>query len=126
MNSKEKNEHLVKGITIIFVANIIGTVFNIALNFLLPKYLTVEAYAGIKTYQLYYTYVGFFHFGYIDGVYLEYGGKKFESIGFKEIAIKVNSLRLLELVISVALALYSFLLKDDIFSILRYRSCRLI
>lgn len=115
MNSKEKNEHLVKGITIIFVANIIGTVFNIALNFLLPKYLTVEAYAGIKTYQLYYTYVGIFHFGYIDGVYLEYGGKKFDSIGLKELAIRVNSLRLVELVISVALVVYSFLLKDDIF-----------
>lgn len=115
MDYKEKNEHLIKGITIIFIANIVGSIFNIALNFLLPKYLTVEAYAGIKTYQLYYTYVGIFHLGYIDGVYLEYGGKRLDSIGSKEIATRVNSLRLLELVISVVLVLCSFLLRDDIF-----------
>lgn len=115
MSDQGKQEHLVKGITIIFIANVIGMIFNTALNFLLPKYLTVEAYAGIKTYQLYCTYIGLAHFGYIDGVYLEYGGKKIELIDFREIAIRVNSLRLLELSVSIILVLCSFLVGDNIF-----------
>ena len=63
---------LKKGILVIFKANIISLLFNLLTSFLLPKYLTVDSYAAIKTFQLYVTYVGLFHLGYADGMYLKY------------------------------------------------------
>lgn len=115
MDSKERDRHLVSGITIVLFANIIGMFSNIILNFLLPKYLTIETYAGIKTYQLYCTYVGIFHFGYIDGIYLEYGGKGIKSLDSEQVAIRINTLRLIELIIFMILLYISFTLRDDIF-----------
>ena len=52
-----------KGIIVILIANILNMVFGLATGFILPKYLSVETYAIIKTFQLYLSFVGLFHMG---------------------------------------------------------------
>ena len=47
---------------------------------MLPKYLSIETYAGLKTFLLYTSYVGILHFGYVDGIYIRYGGKEKEEL----------------------------------------------
>lgn len=64
----------------VFSANVIILVLGMVNGFLLPKYLSIESYGMIKTYQLYLSYLGLLHFGYIDGMYLKYGGENFQSI----------------------------------------------
>lgn len=73
------DRRLKRGIIAVFTANMINVVFSLATNFLLPKYLSIESYAGIKTFQLYVSYVGLLHFGYVDGMYLKYGGKDLKT-----------------------------------------------
>lgn len=41
---------------------------------LVPKFLGIENYAIYKTFGLYVGYVGILHFGFIDGLYIKYGG----------------------------------------------------
>lgn len=65
-----------KGIFSIAMANVICMALGLITNFLLPKHLSVDSYAMLKTYSLYMNYAGFFAFGYSDSVYLKYGGKK--------------------------------------------------
>ena len=115
MNQEEKNSRLVNGITIVFIANVLSTFFNVALNFLLPRYLAVDAYAGIKSYELYYTFVSVSTLGYIDGVYLEYGGANILKINQIDIAIRINTLRWFQLVVMVLLFPVSLILSDDVF-----------
>lgn len=69
-----------KGLFQILMANIISLVIGVGLSFLVPKYLSIESYAAYKTYALYITYAGFFHFGYADGMYLKYGGKRIDEM----------------------------------------------
>lgn len=66
---------LQKGILAVLIANIVNVLFSLATNFLLPKYLSIESYAEIKEFQLYVSYIGLFHLGFVDGIYLKYGGK---------------------------------------------------
>ena len=47
------DKRLQKGIIAVFLANAINVLFSLATNFLLPKFLSVESYAGIKEFQLY-------------------------------------------------------------------------
>ena len=49
-------------------------------GFFLPKYLSVESYADYKIFILYISYVGILHLGYVDGVYIKYGGKAIDAI----------------------------------------------
>ena len=69
------DKKLQKGIVAVLIANLVNVAFSLATNFLLPKYLSIESYAGIKEFQLYVSYVGLFHLGFVDGIYLKYGGK---------------------------------------------------
>lgn len=64
-----------KGILIVLCANLINMFISLVTNFILPRYLSIEAYATIKTFQLYVSYIGLFHLGYSDGLYLRYGGE---------------------------------------------------
>nr|WP_294682085.1 hypothetical protein [uncultured Anaerotignum sp.] len=71
---------LKKGITVILGANILNLLFNLLTNFFLPKYLTLDCYAEIKTFQLYVSYSGVLHLGYVDGMYIKYGGHLLSNI----------------------------------------------
>ncbi len=105
---------LKKGIAAVFSANVINLVFNLLTNFLLPKYLSVESYASIKTFQLYTTYIGIFAFGCADGMYLRYGGKQLASIDERELKTGISSFRLFMCAESLILIPLSFVLGDKI------------
>ena len=106
---------LKKGIVVVLIANIINLVISLLRNFLLPKYLSVETYADIKLYQLYISYAGFAALGYIDGMYLKYGGKSLLNIDRNELNQNVSTFRIFQLLISFALLLVGFIWRDYIF-----------
>ena len=105
---------LKRGILVIFRANIISLFFSLATNFLLPKYLSIEAYAAIKSFQLYITYVGLLHFGFADGMYLKYGGKNKGSINTSDIKSDILSMRTFQASMTIACLVISILLKDPV------------
>lgn len=49
-----------KGLIQIMIANVVCLIINVLTNFILPKFLSVETYAQIKTYALLISYAGFF------------------------------------------------------------------
>lgn len=82
-----------KGILIVFIANIINMLFSVLSNFILPKYLSIESYGYYKVYMLYIGYLGLFHIGFADGIYLRYGGKEFSSIDSNRLLKESSTLR---------------------------------
>lgn len=108
------DKRLQKGIIAVFLANAINVLFSLATNFLLPKYLSVESYAGIKEFQLYVSYVGLFHFGFVDGIYLKYGGKTLGKTVDKSFATDLSTMTVFQLVISCVTLFIAVILKDKI------------
>lgn len=91
---------LKRGIVVVFLANIINLVINLLSGFILPKELSVETYAAIKTFQLYASYTGLLHFGFVDGIYLKYGGRQLNDIGASVIERNLSTLRIFQLCVS--------------------------
>ncbi|MGH0606919.1 hypothetical protein [Bacillus mycoides] len=60
--------------------NVLNLLIGIVTGFLLPACLPIDQYAHLKTFTLYLTYVGLLHFGYIDGLFLKYGGEQKKNI----------------------------------------------
>lgn len=108
------DKKLRRGIVVIFMANIINVFFSLATNFLLPKYLSVNSYAAIKTFQLYISYVGLLHLGYVDGVYLKYGGKDLSDELDKEFYTNYHTMVVFQIVITITFALIAIFTKDII------------
>lgn len=103
-----------KGIIRILIANILNMFISILTNLILPKNLSVETYAAIKTYHLYLTYVGILHLGFTDGIYLKYGGKNFEQIDWSKIHTSAYSFRIFQMIIVVIGAFLAILLHEPI------------
>ncbi len=92
---------LKKGVTIVLMVNILNLIFRLLLNFLMPKYLNVDVYADYKFYQLLVGYIGMLHFGFVDGVYIKFGGKDMKTISVDEIGQSLTSLLVMESIVTV-------------------------
>lgn len=97
------NENLKRGIVLVFMANVINLAISLVNGFILPKYLSVETYADIKTYQLYANYIPILVLGYSDGLYLAYGGKHISDIGSDGINTSRTNLILFQAIASCIL-----------------------
>lgn len=101
-----------KGIATILVANILNLFFQLLTNFLLPKYLIVQCYAEIKTFQLYISYIGALHLGYCDGMYIKYGGRTIQEIDDSERRTDAFTLELFQLVVTVLFTIVALCLRS--------------
>ncbi|MDE6844539.1 MAG: hypothetical protein K2J99_02055 [Lachnospiraceae bacterium] len=104
---------LSKGIIQVIIANLINLIISIGNGFLLPKFLSVESYAALKTFLLYTSYIGILHLGYVDGIYIKYGGKTIDSIEIAEFIKEKRVLLLFQLGITLPIALIAFFIGDS-------------
>ena len=109
-----RNNTLLKGIVTIFIANVINLVFSLFNGFILPKYLSIESYASIKTFQLYLSYIGLLHLGFADGAYLLYGGRQMKSLDPAEIGRERGTLLAMQLIASAAAFAAGWCLGDKV------------
>ncbi len=103
-----------KGLALIFIANLINLIIGLVNGFVVPKFLSIESYAAIKTFTLYSTYAGVFHLGYLDGMYLKYGGAKMELVAPQEYGKDFWNTFIMQSIVSVVFLLLGFILNDFI------------
>lgn len=95
-------------------ANLITMVVSIILSLVVPKLLGVEEYGYWQLYTFYVSYIGFFHFGWADGLYLRYGGKYYDELDKSLIHSQYWLLSFLEIIICLGVSFFAlFLVKDS-------------
>ena len=104
---------LVQGILQVILANTVNLIISIGNGFLLPKFLSLESYAALKTFLLYTSYIGVLHLGYVDGIYIKYGGKTISEIDTEELTKEKRVLTFLQLGITLPIVLIAFLIGDS-------------
>lgn len=105
---------LKKGIFYVFLANAINLIVSLFSGFVLPKFLSIETYSDIKLFQLYITYIGILHLGFVDGMYLQYGGKEPSNLDFKKLADEFKTFKIFQVIIAILAIIISLLLKNKI------------
>lgn len=99
MNMQFKN--IIKKVYYSFSANIISLLISIITVIFLPKFMDIKSYGVWQLYLFYTSYLGFFHFGWIDGIYLRYGGYDFDKLNKITFTNQFIALLSLELIISI-------------------------
>ena len=110
-----KTASLSSGILHVLFANVCNLVFSLLTSLLLPKYLSVETYASIKTFQLYVGYAGLLHLGFVDGMYIKNGGKELKEISGEELSTSLSSLRIMQTAITVVVFALAVVNRDHVF-----------
>ena len=74
---------ILKNVSYSFSVNMLSALISVIMVLVLPKVMGLEEYGVWQLYLFYLSYVGFFHFGWIDGIYLRYGGESYAQLNKK-------------------------------------------
>lgn len=99
-----------KNIAIVLISNIVSMAAGILIGFIIPKIMGVSEYGYYKTFTLYSSYIGILHFGFIDGIYLKFAGKKYEELDKEKFRMYFKFLFGMELIASLIVLGISFAL----------------
>lgn len=111
MNTKLRN--ILENITYTFTANILTMLISIIMTLILPKFLGVTDYSYYQLYIFFISYVGFFHFGWIDGIYLKIGGMEYNDLEKSNYVTQFWMLNLLEIIIAAIISIFAlFIIKN--------------
>lgn len=95
------NKSTLKKIGYVTFSNVVKLVSSILIGFIIPNILGVTNYGYYKVFTLYLTYIGLFHFGFIDGIYLKFGGVDYKDLNRSKFRSYFKFLLLFELFIAV-------------------------
>jgi O-antigen/teichoic acid export membrane protein len=94
----------VKNVSYSVGANIVSLGVSVLMVMFVPKFLPVEDYGKWQLFLFYFSYLGFLHFGWEDGIYLRYAGKNFSELNPRIFSGQFLGIAILQLVM-VGLAL---------------------
>lgn len=111
MNNKAKS--FFKSFSYTFSANALSFLISAVLILIVPKKLGYDQYGFWQMYVLYTSYVGFFHLGWCDGVYLRYGGMEYHELDKPVFVTQFWYLSFFELLVCIGLGIYGFFVVPD-------------
>ncbi len=112
---KSLKKRTYKNLAYSFTAQIISISLSILMSLLVPKILGIKDYGYWQLFLFYTTYVGFFHFGITDGMYLKNGGIEYSKIDKKEISSQFYMLLLIQTLMLIFLSFFSIVfIREDI------------
>ena len=106
---------IVKNVSYSFGANIVSLVVSVLMVMFVPKLLLVEDYGKWQLFLFYFSYLGFLHFGWEDGIYLRYAGKRYDELSPRVFSGQFLGIIVLQLImISLAFLFAQFFITDSI------------
>lgn len=105
LNSKRFKKNLIAAL----LAQGVSLMLSVLMSLVVPKFLGVMEYSYWQLFIFYVGYVGFFHLGFNDGVYLRLGGKEFKNLDFKLLGTELRLFFLLEITIAALISVLAIL-----------------
>ena len=105
---------LKKDITNVFSSNVINLLITVITGFLVPSFLSLNQYAYLQTFTLYVSYVGVLHLGFVDGLYIKYGGKNEKELDKGILKGEHNFLLSFQVIVTLFFLLMAVFIKDNI------------
>lgn len=93
---------IIKNIYYSFSANLLSLFISLMTFLVVPKMISVTDYGAWQLYNFYLGFIGVFHFGWLDGIYLRYAGHTYEQLDKRLLAGQYYALALLELIVGLS------------------------
>ncbi len=96
-------------------ANFLELLVNVIVTLLIPKFLgnEFEQYGYFQVYLFYIAYVGFFHFGWCDGILLREGGKRYDELNKPLCSSQFHLICVVEISIAFIVSILAFFLTNN-------------
>jgi O-antigen/teichoic acid export membrane protein len=100
---------MIKNYIYLLTSQVITLVLNIVMSFVFPMFLSLRSFGYWQFFLFYSSFVGLFHFGFNDGVYLRYGGRDLKSLNGSVVKAQFLILCVIQIVLSVCILAYQLL-----------------
>lgn len=104
---------IIKNLSYSLSSNLISLIISTLVVLIVPKAIGVNEYGYWQLYLFYISYVGFFHFGWADGIYLRYAGKEYEELDKKLLFSQFWMLFILQVIIMVTIFILTYVNIND-------------
>lgn len=111
--NKEKIFNILRNFGYVISSNLLTLIVSSVVILILPKVIGVNEYGYWQLYTFYLTYIGFFHFGWCDGIYLKFGGENYSDLDKKYFASQVSSFIFFQSIISLLSIIASLLFSKN-------------
>lgn len=109
-----ENKKFLKNIIKVVSSNICIILSGIFVGFVIPKIMGATNYGNYKIFSLYLSYIGLFNLGFVEGIYLKYGGIEYEKIDKEKFRTYTKVLFFTEIFLTALIFLFAILfLKDN-------------
>ena len=71
---------IIANFSYVVLSNLLTVIVSSLVVLILPKIMGVEEYGYWQLYIFYLSYAGFVHLGWVDGIYLRYGGLEYDDL----------------------------------------------
>lgn len=96
-----------------FSANAVSLGISVFMVMVVPRFLSVDDYGLWQLYLFYSSYLGFLHFGWEDGVYLRYAGKRLEELDRRRFAGQFYGIIALQILLALLVVSLAELVVSD-------------
>lgn len=117
---KHKSKEFLSNSVYLISSNVLSLIVSVLIVLILPKVIGIKEYGYWQLYLFYISYIGFLHLGWVDGIYLKYGGRDYESLEKSQIFSQFFSLLLFQIIVAIIIyfgAVYFVEDKDKVFII---------
>lgn len=97
----------IKNMFFSFSAQLTSVLLSVFMALIVPKILGVTDFSYWQLFLFYINYVGFFHFGITDGMYLKTGGMDYDKIDKKQISSQFYGLMIVQLIIVILISIFA-------------------
>lgn len=94
-------KNFASNLTYAFLAQLLSLMLSVLMSLIVPKLLGVEQFAYWQLFIFYSGYVGFFHFGLPDGIYLRYGGTELDKLDKPLLGSQLRIMIAIHIVVSI-------------------------
>ncbi|MBS4456660.1 hypothetical protein JXA29_07085 [Aerococcaceae bacterium zg-BR33] len=105
---------IVANFSYVLLSNFVTLVISSLAILIIPKLIGVEEYGFWQLYTFYIGYVGFFHLGWPDGIYLKFGGQEFKKLDRRYFTGQFVGYNIYLLVISIGVIIITQFIAVDI------------
>lgn len=104
-----RKKFFVQNISYSFFANFVSLAVSLFMTLIVPKFLSVEDFGLWQLFLFYFSFLGFFHFGWEDGIYLRYAGKHFKELNTRLFAGQFYFIFIVQVIIAFMVCTMCFI-----------------
>lgn len=107
------NKKFGKDLVLVVLSNLVRLLSSVLTVFFIPLIFSQQDYGFYKLFLLYVSYVGIFHFGFIDGIYLHYAGLEYEKANKYDFRLYTKILGMIESILAIIIIIFSFFISGE-------------